>query len=264
MDKLELIPGKPVIIKTQVGEEYSVVSGSGDALDLLNNVIVKRVGDDIVLLYPNNIEIVFEDFYLVCLEPQGCSINLPAAEGEVFTLTGVELATDLGDGSSLIYVYGNTTTLLAMAKDNDALQSLFNSYDYQQISYLASVEPAEASSSIGLLSSGILGIGALSGMSRDASSAPEVGSVTYNISAMLGPLTDNGVGSVVSLFKADGTKLGEAKFDIETQRFIFEDTSSYTGVLLPVCKIRTIPLTIWMRQHFRPRISSPIYFLLPP
>ncbi|MGB2517507.1 MAG: hypothetical protein ACPIA3_06585, partial [Pseudomonadales bacterium] len=109
MDKLELIPGKPVIIKTQVGEEYSVVTSSGDASDLLNNVIVKRVGDDIVLLYPNNIEIIFEDFYLVCLEPQGCSINLPAAEGGVFTLTGTESATDLGDGSSLIYVYGNTT-----------------------------------------------------------------------------------------------------------------------------------------------------------
>ena len=42
MDKLELIPGKPVIIKTQVGEEYSVVTSSGDASDLLNNVIVKR------------------------------------------------------------------------------------------------------------------------------------------------------------------------------------------------------------------------------
>ena len=232
MDKLELLPGKPVIIKTQVGEEYSVVTNSGDTSDLLNNVIVKRVGNDIVLLYPNNIEIVFTDFYLVCLETEACSINLPAAEGGVFTLTGAESATDLGDGSSLIYVYGNTNTLLAMAKDNDALQSLFNSYDDAQISYLTSVEPVETSSSIGLLSSGILGIGALSGMSGDASNAPEVGSVTYDISAILGPLIDNGEGSIVSLYKADGTKLGEATFDVETQRFIFEDISSYTGVVI--------------------------------
>ena len=59
-------------------------------------------------------------------------------------------------------------------------------------------------------------------------------SVNYAASVVLGPLTDEGQGSTVILYKADGNKLGDAQYDTNTGKFTYTDSSGYTGTVIAV------------------------------
>ena len=99
------------------GETYRLVQRVNDQLIPLENVIVLRSGQDLVLRFGQGQSMVFAGYYQVCAEDE-CQLLLAidsVAADEYFSLPADSLGLELGDGSHLMFAAGDTETLLQMA-----------------------------------------------------------------------------------------------------------------------------------------------------
>jgi hypothetical protein len=84
-------------------------------------------------------------------------------------------------------------------------------------------------SAAGLSSSDLTLAGSGSDSASAGSDSPPAKDITVNVT--FGPETDGGAGTAVTLFKADGTKLGVATYK-SPGKYSYTDTSGYAGVLI--------------------------------
>jgi hypothetical protein len=64
-------------IQAKVGEHYRVVIKQNGQQIVVDDMIARQVGDDLVLTYADGTEVIIKDYYSVCAEG-ACSVTLPA------------------------------------------------------------------------------------------------------------------------------------------------------------------------------------------
>ncbi|MDP2786708.1 MAG: Ig-like domain-containing protein, partial [Pseudomonadota bacterium] len=223
-----LKPGQANTFKAKAGEHYRVVKGKAGEEQLLDNVIAKRIGDDLQLQYADGTQVTLENYYAEC-KAAACDITLPGQDAGGYTLSGEAAAgATLGGGASLVYAHGGHDTLVAMAQGNAALHSTLAGIEGVEITYI----PATSSGGglLGALGGG-LGLAAAAGGGGGAGSA--VAAAVHNIvtvSIVAGPMLA-GNGLTVNLYQADGTTLLGSGQLSDAGTFSF-DVGAYTGVVI--------------------------------
>jgi hypothetical protein len=221
----EIKPGEinRAIVKT--GEHYRVLEKTVDKDQLLDDVLAKKEGQDLHLVYSDGTVVILEDYYTVCADG-ACDVTLP---GE--TANGYQIGTNdvtgiaASEESSLVYAHGHRDTLISMTQDTP-MQATLSDLEGAQITYL----PEEAT---GLSMGALGGLALLGGVIAVASggssgSSDAVNTVTGTIVG--GPVLAGNDLKVIA-YQADGvTVLGEGTVDA-TGKFTI-DVGSYTGVVI--------------------------------
>jgi uncharacterized repeat protein (TIGR02059 family) len=214
----------------KTGEHYRVLEKTVDKDQLLDDVLAKKEGQDLHLVYSDGTEVILEDYYTVCADG-ACDVTLP---GE--TASGYQISTNdvtgiaVSEESSLVYAHGQRDTLISMTQDTP-MQATLSALEGAQITYL----PEEATGLSmgawgGLALLGGLGIAAASdGSSGSSDAAPTVNN-TVTGTIVGGPVLEGNDLKVIA-YQADGvTVLGEGTVDT-TGKFTI-DVGSYTGVVI--------------------------------
>ncbi len=103
--------GQVVRLKAEPNGLYQVNSG-----DLAENVIVQKVGDNLVLIYADGSSIIIEEFYSANAE-----IVIAQDGDQPVVITAEASGEVLADGSELIIAHGDSSVLLQMVEGNEAL-----------------------------------------------------------------------------------------------------------------------------------------------
>ncbi len=155
--------GEVYVIKVKPGEHYRIIQRSNNKEQLLDDVIAKRVGNDLVLTYADGTKFTLQGYFVECVD-EGCSVTLPADDA-----AGYELKADdveglaLADGTAMVYAHGNSATLLSMAQGDSAM---LNAFDEQLDGYKSAfITWQPAASGFGVLG----GLSALGGVVLGAS-----------------------------------------------------------------------------------------------
>ena len=227
---LELQTGKNIqplkagqlnVHKAQAGAHYRVVNKGADARSaLLDNVVARREGDDLVLHYSDGTKVRIDGFYKQCGEG-ACTVNLPGDGQSTYGVNADEEAgTALDDGSTLIYAHGEQDLLLAMSQSQPALYGVLGGLDSQVITYVPATTPWSGL----LLPLGIAGAAAALAADHNDSSTPQPSpaptpeptpTAGNSISGIItaGPIL-GGNDLMVKAYKADGvSRLGTARVD---------------------------------------------------
>ena len=102
-----LVAGKSHKVKAKAGEHYRVVKRSGEQEQLLDDVIAKRVGDDLSLQYADGTQVTLENYYVEC-KAGDCDVTVPGKTGEGYKINAASTSgATLGDGSTLVYAHGS-------------------------------------------------------------------------------------------------------------------------------------------------------------
>lgn len=153
---LALQAGQLNKFKAKAGEQYRIVvrhSGGDDTM--LDNVLAKRHGDDLLLSYADGTQVAIENYYGECKAALACQLTLPGKQAGAYVISGEGAAgAALGDGEQLVYAHGAPDTLMGMAQANGAVQAALSGLSGAEITYL----PA-SSSGLGLGLLGALGAG---------------------------------------------------------------------------------------------------------
>ena len=229
--------GRPNTVKAKAGENYRILQKAKTGEEqLLDNVIAKKTGDDLVLNYADGIQLTLENFYGEC-RAGGCDITLAGQDAVGYIINGETPAgVALGDGSTLAYAQGSHDTLMGMAQGNTALSSTLTGLQGAEIAYIPA---ASGIGSLGLLAvlGGGLGVtaGAGGGGGGVAAATPDVAAAVavrniVTVSVVAGPVVaDNDL--VLKLYQADGvTFIGGATVSLNGISTI--DVGSYVGVIL--------------------------------
>jgi hypothetical protein len=129
--------GQSNAFKVKLGEHYRIVKVSDGAEQLFDNVIAKRVGDDLSLNYVEGTQVTLENYYVDCKASVACDVTLPSTDGVGYTLRGDGAAgVTLSEGSSLVYAHGSKDALTSMAQGNDTLQAALAGFHGNAISYV--------------------------------------------------------------------------------------------------------------------------------
>ena len=131
--------GRPNTVKAKAGENYRILQKAKTGEEqLLDNVIAKKSGDDLVLNYADGTQLTLENFYGEC-KAGGCDVTLAGQDAGGYSLAGASPAgAALGDGSTLAYAHGTPDALMAMTQGNDAMRSALTGPVGEQITYLPS------------------------------------------------------------------------------------------------------------------------------
>src|SRR5262245_51408418 len=123
---LPLRSGGAHSFQAQPGEHYRIVKGEGEDA-LLDNVVAKRIDNDLRLTYADGTSVTLENYFLECKAGK-CSATLPDAGGGGYVV-GAEGAAgvDLSDGSTLVYAHGSSDALMTLAQGDDALKTALSS-----------------------------------------------------------------------------------------------------------------------------------------
>ena len=103
------------VLKVKPGEHYRVVLHQDAPLPLLDNVVARRIGHDLQLVYADGTRVILENYYLECTGPAACDITLPGSNGGTITLSAdnaVDPTEARLDGSGLVYVHGSDERLM--------------------------------------------------------------------------------------------------------------------------------------------------------
>ena len=220
----EIKPGEinRAIVKT--GEHYRVLEKTVDKDQLLDDVLAKKEGQDLHLVYSDGTEVILEDYYTVCADG-ACDVTLP---GE--TASGYQIGTNdvtgiaASEESSLVYAHGHRDTLISMTQDTP-MQATLSDLEGAQITYL----PEEAT---GLSMGALGGLALLGGVIAVANSSDAVNTVNNTVTGTIvgGPVLAGNDLKVIA-YQADGVSvLGEGTVDA-TGKFNI-DVGSYTGVVI--------------------------------
>ncbi|WP_350294863.1 Ig-like domain-containing protein, partial [Limnohabitans sp. Rim8] len=119
-----LIPGKPNTFKAKAGEHYRILKRQGNKDQLLDNVIAKRIGDNLLLTYQDGTQVTLENYYIESKALVPCDVTLPGSDGVLYRLGAHNAAgAMLDDASYLVYAHGEPHVLMSMAQGNAALVS---------------------------------------------------------------------------------------------------------------------------------------------
>jgi uncharacterized repeat protein (TIGR02059 family) len=147
----------------KTGEHYRVLEKTVDKDQLLDDVLAKKEGQDLHLVYSDGTEVILEDYYTVCADG-ACDVTLP---GE--TASGYQIGTNDVTGiaasqeSTLVYAHGHRDTLIGMTQDTP-MQATLSNLESAQITYLPEQATGLSMGSWGGLALlGGLGIAAASG-----------------------------------------------------------------------------------------------------
>jgi hypothetical protein len=205
----------------KTGEHYRVLEKTVDKDQLLDDVLAKKEGQDLHLVYSDGTEVILEDYYTVCADG-ACDVTLP---GE--TASGYQISTNdvtgiaASEESSLVYAHGQRDTLISMTQDTP-MQATLSDIEGAQITYL----PEEAT---GLSMGAWGGLALLGGLGIAATNGSDVNN-TVTGTIVGGPVLEGNDLKVIA-YQADGvTVLGEGTVDTIGKFTI--DVGSYTGVVI--------------------------------
>jgi hypothetical protein len=232
--------GQANAFKAKWGEHYRIVKISEGAEQLLDNVIAKRVGNDLSLNYADGTQVILRDYYIECKANFSCDVTLPGQDGKSYLLTGDGApGAALSDGVSMVYAHGGKDALMGMALGNEVFHSTLTVHYGTEITYV----PVAQTSGGGSLLLGVLALGALgaaaggggggSGSSSNSSagSTPPSAHNIVNCTVVAGPVIASNDLFLV-LYKADGvTQVGERTHFSGTGTLSI-DVGSYTGVVI--------------------------------
>ncbi|MES9873391.1 MAG: hypothetical protein ABW146_09785, partial [Candidatus Sedimenticola sp. 6PFRAG7] len=155
-----LTSGKAQVINIAPGDHYRIVENQNGKLALKDNLVAKRVGDDLVVTYADGTKVIFEDYFVACAD-QSCSATFAADEAAGYDLPADATGAATGDGSSMVYAHGNSETLMGMAQGNSAMSSALTAgtLDAGLLTYI----PAGAGMGMGVGLLGLAGAGVAAG-----------------------------------------------------------------------------------------------------
>jgi len=170
------------VVKAKAGEHYRITSRKEGKDQLQDNVIVKRVGDDLQLQYADGTQLILSNFYGVSTGDALCDLTLPGKDGKDYKVSEKQSSsTDLGDGTKLVYAHGDHDVLMAMATGDKALHSTLAGISGTELTYtpsasimesIAGINPWWAAGGVAVVGAGV-GIGAgIGGGSSQAAPAP--------------------------------------------------------------------------------------------
>ena len=229
--------GKVNAFNAKWGEHYRIVKVTEGAEQLLDNVIAKRVGNDLSLNYAEGTQVILRNYYIECKAQFACDVTLPGQAGLSYQLTGDGApGAALSEGVSMVYAHGGKDALMGMTLGNDVLHSALTGYYGTEITYV----PVAQNGGGSLLLLGVLALGALGaaaggggggGSGSAAVSAPPSAHNMVNGTLVGGPVIVSNDLYLV-LYKADGiTQVGARTHFSGTGTFSI-DVGSYTGVVI--------------------------------
>ena len=133
---LPIKAGQANAFKAKSGEHYRVLKGKEGEEQLLDNVVVKRSGNDLKLDYADGTQVTLENYYVVC-RGGDCDVVVPGKAVEGYKISAASTGgASLGDGSTLVYAHGGQDALMGMAHENVALQTVLGSFKGAEVTYL--------------------------------------------------------------------------------------------------------------------------------
>jgi len=230
--------GKPNTFKAHATEHYRIVKIEDGKEQLLDDVIAKRSGDNLVLQYADNTQVTLKNYYVECKTASACEVTLPGKDAAGYKINAAATIGADADVPVTVYVHGNHDVLLDMTKGDDALHKALAGIKGADITFIPSSSQGLSGSFFGdkgnftLLSilGGGLGVAALAGGAGPG--APVVVAVHNAVSGTVvaGPVTA-GNGLTVNLYQGDGnTLLGSGKLS-GTGTFSI-DVGSYSGAVV--------------------------------
>lgn len=115
--------GQPNVFKAQAGARYRILKRKAGEEQLLDDVIARRLGDDLRLDYADGTQVTVQGYFDTCKGASACDITLPGQDVDGYRLDGEGVIVTLGDGSVLIYTHGSREALIAMAQGGGTLEA---------------------------------------------------------------------------------------------------------------------------------------------
>ncbi len=230
--EIETKPGQQVRIKAQPLEQYRIAKRLG-AEEALDDVIAKKVGDDLELIYGDGTQVIIEDFFIVSSMKQGCSVILPGENEAGYELTADVVGGEIGEGVSVVYAYGDSDVLMSMADGNSPMQDLFTQNFIETGEFVAYI-PSEAFVGFPQLAVPIVGaILAGGAVAAGSSTAATVAAAEVTISGMvvLGPV-QAGHGLTINVYDDSGELLSEGTKIDDDGSYSVTIGSDYSGAIL--------------------------------
>ena len=221
--------GERQVIKAQPDTHYRITERLDDKKSLLDDVVAKKSGDDLILSYADGTEVALQGYFEVCKSDK-CSVTLPSDDVEGYLIEGdATKGVSLDANTSLLYAHGSSESLMGLAQGNRAMQNTFGELQGSVVTY----EP-EGGMSMGALGGigGGLAVGGLAGggAGGGSSAATVSSSLTFAGSVVAGPVLE-GHGLTVTAYKASGAQLGNATVKADgTYQFTYN--ADYSGPVL--------------------------------
>ncbi|MET0083320.1 MAG: cadherin domain-containing protein, partial [Sedimenticola sp.] len=166
--------GNMHVIKAQSGKHYRIAKNEDGKEILLDDVIAKKKGEDLELVYADGTVVTIEDFYIECADGS-CSVTLPTDDGMGYEMTGENAPVSDAD---VVYTHGDRETLADMTQNMNDDYGINYSLDENQPMEGEDVAGAgaEEDDQMGALGIGAIALGGLAIMSGggDSDSAPVV------------------------------------------------------------------------------------------
>ena len=201
-------------VNVKPGNAYELSVKDGDVLNKDFDIIAKKVGDDLEVLFPNDVTVVFDGYFEICASDLSCLVSLPAEGGVYYVVEGNFVT--LADGSQIVHFYGDESALTSITSSQSALFA----QSFNEV-YLAD------GFSLSGIGGGLAAVG-LAGGGASASASAVANTITGGI--VLGPvIASNGL--TVNAFKADGTTAIDSSAVNANGSFTIS-LGSYTGVVI--------------------------------
>jgi hypothetical protein len=168
----------------EVGEAYRLMMAATEGPVLADHFVVIRSGNDLVIRFTDNREVVFADYFEMCVLPPAegsaegtlqCSVDVAAEGAEGVSIgSGPQANYELASGESMriVYAHGSEQAILAIVESQAGLSALYASY------LLTSASPALAAAAF---SPALLGAGALALAGGGGSTSSGETSTTTNL-----------------------------------------------------------------------------------
>ena len=238
---MPLKAGLENVIKAKSGEHYRITSRKYGTDQMLDNVIVKRVGDDLQLFYADGTQLLIRNYYIEAKGDAACDLTLPGQDGKTYKVSAEHTSgTDLGDGTTLIYAHGSHHALMNMALGNIVLHNTLASINGTELSYapntsiidrIAGINPWWAAAGVAVVGGGA---GAAMGMGGGSSHAAPPPPQQHNLVAgivVAGPVVDTH-DLTLNLYQADSITLIKGNVKISSTGTFSIDVGSYIGVVI--------------------------------
>ena len=232
--------GQANVVKAKAGEHYRITSRKNGKDQLLDNVIVKRAGDDLQLQYADGTQLILSNYYNEAKGDGACDLTLPGQDGKTYKVSGdYSSGTDLGDGTTLVYAHGDHDALMGMATGDNALHTTLAGISGTELSYVPSASIMERIAGINpwwaAAGAAVVGAGAgiAAGMGGGSSNAAAPSTPQHNIvtgSIVAGPVVASN-DLTISLYQGDGTTLIATGVISLTGTFSI-DVGGYTGAVI--------------------------------
>ena len=230
-----LTPEGVKLVKTDPNTHYLLAQNVIGKNELLTELVAIRKGNDLIIFDANGSQVVFTDYYLFCafdsdIEEaieQACSVTVAGKDGGGHTITKIEPTNgevNTSDTSTIVYTQGKPSLLQNMMGLDSDLDAAISTY----------IEPEQTTSwgSAAGIIGGLMSSFGTSSASVTAESISSAVTKVYSVSAVLGPLIDGGVGTKITLYKPDGSVLGNMTYDTSSNTFIYTDSSGYSGIVI--------------------------------